>query len=414
MARGNGELITALDVGSTKVCCFIARDEGDDTLRVAGIGHQVSQGIRSGRVVDMDAVESSILSAVHAAEQMAGGTIHKVILNVSGGAPSSNTVTADIAISGRQVSDGDIVRAFEHAQNGIKLGDREIIHALPAAYRIDNEKGIREPRGMYGARLGVDVHLISVAAGALKTLKTCVAHCHLDVVSPVVSPYASGLASLVDDEMTLGATVIDMGGGTTSIATFYEGEMIYTDTIPIGGIHVTNDIARGLSTPTMQAERMKTLMGSAIPSPRDEREFIEVPSLGEGDANQTNPIPRSMLIGIIRPRLEETFELVRNRLNASGFGHMVGRRAVLTGGASQLQGIPELAGQVLGKQVRLGRPWEIQGLAEATGGPAFSTCAGLLLYAKQKHLEQARTAAGRPEGAIRSFGRIGQWLRQNF
>jgi cell division protein FtsA len=329
-------------------------------------------------------------------------------------------------ISGRQVSDGDIVRAFEHAQNGIKLGDREIIHALPAAYRIDNEKGIREPRGMYGARLGVDVHLISVAAGALKTLKTCVAHCHLDVVSPVVSPYASGLASLVDDEMTLGATVIDMGGGTTSIATFYEGEMIYTDTIPIGGIHVTNDIARGLSTPTMQAERMKTLMGSAIPSPRDalmgsaipsprdEREFIEVPSLGEGDANQTNPIPRSMLIGIIRPRLEETFELVRNRLNASGFGHMVGRRAVLTGGASQLQGIPELAGQVLGKQVRLGRPWEIQGLAEATGGPAFSTCAGLLLYAKQKHLEQARTAAGRPEGAIRSFGRIGQWLRQNF
>jgi cell division protein FtsA len=208
-------------------------------------------------------------------------------------------------------------------------------------------------------------------------------------------------------------TIIDMGGGTTTIAVFYDGEVVHTDSIAVGGQHVTSDIARGLTTPLAQAERMKTLYGSALPSPSDERELIDVPLIGEEQSNHPNHVPRSLLNGIIRPRLEETFELVRSRLELAQMNRIAGRRLVLTGGASQLQGARELAALVLEKQVRMGRPMRISGLPEATGGPAFSTGTGLLRYATVKDGDEDHPAS-LPHGTAGRINRIGQWLRENF
>ncbi len=266
---------------------------------------------------------------------------------------------------------------------------------------------------MYGERLGVNMHLVSADASAIRNLEAVIGRCHLDVEAFVVGPYAAGLASLVEDEMDLGVTVIDMGGGTTSMAVFFDGHCVWSDSMAVGGAHVTSDIARGLSTPLAHAERMKTLYGSAIVAAADEREIIDVPLVGEEDHDHANHVPKSILSGIIRPRLEETFELVRARLEGSGFARLAGRRVVLTGGASQLQGIRELAATVLDKHVRLGRPIRIQGLSDQTGGPAFATCAGLVGYALRSHAELPRAAASGHAGGAGWFGRFGLWLREN-
>jgi len=408
-----GGLIAALDVGSSKICCFIARAE-DERPRVIGIGHQLSRGVRGGAIVDMEAAEGAILTAVHAAEQMAGETIQGVIINVSGGYPASQTVGIEVTIAGHEVGDGDLRRVLEHGHHVDGNGERQLIHSIPVGYTIDGSRGIRDPRGMYGERLGVDIHMVTASSGAVRNLATCVARCHLDIRGLVVSPFAAGLASLVEDEMDLGVTVIDMGGGTTTIAVFFDGNVVYTDSVPIGGAHVTSDIARGLSTPVVHAERMKTLYASCIASPADEREVIAVPQVGEDDGDHVNNVPKSILVGIVQPRLEETFELVRARLEASGFDKIAGRRVVLTGGASQLAGVRELAALVLDKQVRMGRPIRVAGLAEATAGPAFATCAGLLSYALQAEAEQPRPARGQAEEPNGLIGRLGHWFRENF
>ena len=268
---------------------------------------------------------------------------------------------------------------------------------------------------MYGDRLSVNVHVVTAAAGPLRNLSACAERSHLRFQSCVVSPYASGLACLVEDEMDLGVTCVDMGGGTTSVSVFFAGNPAYTDILPIGGNHVTNDIARGLSTPTNYAERMKTLYGCALPSPIDDRSVIDVPQVGEFEQETANHIPRSALTGIIQPRLEETFEMVRDSLKDAGFDKISGRRVVLTGGASQLQGAGELAARVLNKQVRLGKPLRMSGLAEATGGPAFSTCAGLLRYGANGSDEIMEEGVMeeelQPQGQM---AKIGRWLRENF
>lgn len=406
-------LVAALDVGSTKVACFVAKIE-DGVARVVGIGHQVSQGIRSGTIVDMEAAENSILNAVSAAEQMAGETLQSVIINVTGGYPTSRTVAVEVAIAGHEIGDADLRRVIDQGRNAYAQPDRRLLHAIPVSYTIDGSRGIRDPRGMCGDRLGVNMHIVTANAGAVRNLETVVGRCHLDIDSFVVSPYAAGLASLVEDETDLGVCVIDMGGGTTSFAVFFDGHVVYTDVVPIGGSHVTNDIARGLSTPLAHAERMKTLYGSAIASPADEREIIDVPLVGEEEHAQANHVPKSILTGIIQPRLEETFELVRSRLEASGFDKVAGRRVVLTGGASQLQGVRELAALVLDKQVRMGRPIRLTGLSDQTGGPAFSTCAGLITYALHQNVEALRPAASSETEASGWFGRFGLWLRENF
>src|ERR1700675_1245893 len=244
-----GDLTAALDVATTKVCCFIARRGEDGRPRVIGIGHQLARGLRGGAIVDMEQAEASILAAVHAAEQMAGETLRDVTVNVAGGHPASQTIGVEVAIAGHEVGDGDLRKVIDQGRLYDAAADRRLIHSIPVGYTIDGSRGIRDPRGMYGERLGVDMHVVTAAAGAVRNLTSCIARCHLDIRALVVSPYAAGLAALVDDERDLGVTVIDMGGGTTTLAVFFDGNVVYTDSIPAGGQHVTSDIARGLSTP---------------------------------------------------------------------------------------------------------------------------------------------------------------------
>jgi cell division protein FtsA len=414
VAKGRTGLIAALDVGSTKISCFIAHAHGDGAIRVVGIGHHASHGVRGGAVVDMEAAQQSILAAVSAAEELAGERIREVVVNVAGGGLASQTFAMEVPIGGHEIAEAELRRILAQANGYTLPDDYEMLHRIPVGFSVDTTRGIRDPRGLFAERLGIDMHVVSARTGIMRNLATCVERCHIDIEAAVAAPYASGLACLVEDEIDLGVTVVDMGGGTTTMAVFYGGEVVHTDSIAVGGNHVTNDVARGLSTPVNHAERMKTLYGSAIPSPADEREVIDVPLVGEeNNQTQANHVPRSILNGIIRPRVEETFELVRSRLTDAGMDRVAGRRLVLTGGASQLQGARELASLVLEKQVRLGRPLRIGGLADATTGPAFATCAGLLRFAVTKHAaaEDAEGVPGVPPGRL---GRFGQWLRENF
>lgn len=421
--------IATLDIGSTKICCFIARvgesgggksvANGDDRdampgIRVIGVGHQVSRGIRSGIVVDMAEAEASVRAAVHSAEKMADENIQRVFVNLSGGYPHSQTVGVEVTIGGHEVGDGDIRRILSQWQRVEIEPDRHLVHSIPVGFSIDGSRGIRDPRGMMGDRLGASMHVVTAATGAVRNITNVVERCHLGVEGFVVSPYSSGLACLVEDERDLGVTVIDMGGGTTTMAVFFDGSVIYTDCVPVGGAHITSDIARGLSTSLTDAERLKTLYGSAVPTALDEREVIDVPLIGERDHGQPNHVPKSLLIRIIHPRLEETFELVRARLEASGFDKVAGRRVVVTGGASQLPGVRDLAQEILNKQVRLGRPIRVNGLADAASGPAFATAAGLLAYAVDPGLDASRQGQAGKAQPTGFMGKIGSWLRENF
>jgi len=409
-------LIAALDVGSSKVCCFIARADLDGTLKIEGIGHQVSRGIKAGTVVDVDAVESSIRAAVDAAERMAGETIGQVYLNLSNGRPHSDAVRVEVQVSGQQIDENDIRSAVSEGTRQFNRPERDIIHAIPVVYSVDGAQGIRDPRGMYGDRLGVDIHIVTTEKGPTRNLRHCLERGRLGVKSTIVSPYASGLSCLVEDEREIGVTLIDMGGGTTTTSVFMEGSLVYSDVVPIGGQLVTSDIAKGLLISIGDAERLKTLFGSATRSSSDDAETLTITQVGQNGTGQTQSIPRSMLTGIIQPRIEEIFENVRDHLISSGYDTLAGKRVVLTGGASQLQGVNELAGTILNKQIRPGKPGHIDGLAEAAVGPAFATCAGLLAYATQGQaqpgmLNAAMLAQSEPKSAM---ARVGRWLRENF
>jgi len=411
--------VAALDLGTTKACCLIARPETDEAsegdMKIVGIGHQVSKGIRAGTIIDMEQAEATIRSTVEAAEQMAEMQIRDVIVNISCGQPQSRLIAYEVSIAGHEIGDSDIRRLLNPAgMPADQDADREMLHAIPVGYSVDGNKGVRDPRGLVGDRLGVNMHTINAASGPIRNMETAIKRCHLDVSDKVISPYASALACLSEDEIKLGVTCVDMGGGTTSISIFFDGELVFVDSIPVGGGHVTNDIARGLSTPISHAERIKTLFGSAIPTPSDDMDLIQVPLIGEEETGEVNQIPRSLLVGIVRPRIEETFELIRNRLEETGFDKVAGRRIVLTGGASQLPGIREQAWTILDKQARLGRPLKMPGLAEAISGPAFSSSVGLLRYVGSRPEINSNNAYRPSEEPSGRFARLGHWLRENF
>lgn len=418
--KQKGALLAALDLGSSKIACFIGQiTDENGHVNMIGVGHQASRGIKCGTIIDAEAAEGAIRAAVHSAENMAADVIHgfplrDVIVNLPGVHSSSHRVQVDIQISGHEITGSDISRALQKAQDFALKPDTELIHTIPTRYAIDGHEGIRDPRGMFGQDLRVNTHLVTGAASALKNLSSCVERSYLDVHSICLSAYAAGLSSLVDDEMDLGATVIDMGGGVTSFAVFQGGALQYADAVPVGGGHVTNDIARGLTTSFTAAERIKTLYGSAMATASDDHELIDVPPLGEeDDQSSPNHVPRSLLVGIIQPRLEETLELVRAKMNDSGLGPLIGRRVVLTGGACQLPALRELTQLILNKQVRIGRPIRVGGLAEAVSGPAFATTAGLLAYATTRTHEMPRLIEAEAN-AMSLTERLKIWLKENW
>lgn len=403
-------VIAALDIGNSKVCCAIARSQGTEGYRVIGVGCQSSKGLKNGHIIDMQEAELSILNAVHLAEQMAKESIRRVYVSLP--LCHSKTVGLELPITGNSVDQSDIRRLLHLTQQVSTQKSLELVHTIPMNYDIDGREGIKDPSGMFGDKLGVTVHKIYSDKSHLRNLTTCINRCHLEAESFVSGPLASGLASLVEDEMELGAVVIDMGAGLTTVGAFLDGHIIYTSTIHIGGEHVTKDIARALSTPLVQAERLKTLYGSALAVAADEREIVRVPQIAEAGEGAKSVVSRADLIRVIHPRIEETFEYVKAKLASKNLSGKHLTRVILTGGASQLPGIVEVATQILERQVRLSRPLSAQKLHPSMNSPSFSTCAGLLDFAQAQYSESIMQHDSRAIGDS-LYARLRHWVSEN-
>lgn len=425
LPRRRSRVISVLDVGSEKVCCLIARltprvasemlPGRTHTIEVIGVGHQRSHGIKSGVVVDLDAAEQSVRHAVDAAERMAGLTIESLIVSVTAGRLKSLRGAAEIDTVG-EISQADVSRVLGLAAK-VPLEERRVaLHSLAFDLSIDGESGLDKVVGMSGNRLGADMHVLTAEETPLRNLEAVVNRARLMVEAFVATPYASALSTLVEDEAAMGSACIDMGGGATTIAIFQNGRFVYADQVALGGNHITMDLARGLSIRPADAERLKVMHGCTLSELMQDDDRVPVVPLGEeGGHDSKTTVARSLIAKIIRPRVEETLELVRDRLAASGLGHVIGKRVVLTGGASQLAGMSDTARSILQRNVRLGRPVGVAGLNPSNKGPAFATSVGLLIYPQVAHREntgQLSIAAFALDQNTRT-GRFGSWLRRS-
>jgi cell division protein FtsA len=421
---GRAPVIAAVDLGASKVACFVMKPEGvnkdERTLTTAGVGYVQSRGIKGTSIINMDEAAQAIAQAVERAETVANVSVQGVTVAASGGQLTSHRVKAQVSLGARPISDNDCTRAISAALNQVRLPGRKPIHLLPVVWMVDGQS-VRDPRSMFGRSLGLELLVVSISENVFQTLGHCVERAHLQFEGVVAAPFASALAALEEDEMDLGAVCIDMGGGSTSAAVFSGGSLVHVDSLPVGGHHVTADIARGLSTSIAGAERIKTLHGSAIASANEDREMIEAPPRGDDPGAGPISAPRSLLKGIIAPRVEETLELLRERLRASGAPIEPGAGIVLTGGASQLQGVREVAVRVFDRSVRLGRPRRVPHLADAASGPAFCAAAGILHRAafgpreavSSKVLAGARVRREPLDPGAGAIARAAAWLRDN-
>jgi cell division protein FtsA len=398
-----------LDIGSAKVVCLIGRVENDGRPRVLGYGWQRARGVKGGNIVDMQEAEHSIRAAVAQAEEMADLKLSGAIVNLSCGQPSSRLMNIQWPIGGRAVTEADLRAVLGEGRRRSQDEGRETVHATTLGFTIDSTPGVEDPRGMMCETLGARLHLVDAASAALRNLGLCLAGCDLEVEELVSAPFAAALSVLVEDEKQLGATVIDMGGGTTNIAVYGEGHLLHTAQLPVGGWQVTNDLARGLATPLGHAERMKTLHGSCMEGGNDQKEMLSVPQVGEDDDHLVQ-VSRATVVGIIKPRLEETLELVRDRLEGALLHSEAGARVVLTGGASQLVGVRDLAARILDKPVRIGRPQPVPGLPDSALGPDFATTLGLLHWGAGEGRPLLDLDPG-PERGNGRFIRFVNWLR---
>jgi cell division protein FtsA len=417
-------VFAAVDLGASKVTCFILKTDGvhrgDRTLTTAGIGFVQSRGIRDGAIVDVAEASRAIGQAVDQAESQAGVSVEGVTIVTACGHLASHRVSARVTASGRQIVQADLDRAVAQAMASLKLNRRKAIHVRPIAWSLDGQARVHDPRALAGRTLGLEMVVISIREGFHQTLAHCVERAHLTFEDVMASPYASALAAVQGDEAELGAICIDMGAGSTSVAVFSGGALAHVDAFYCGGALVTRDVAVGLDTSLAGAERIKTLHGSAIASPSEDREIIEAPRRGDDPGAGPIVAPRSILKGLIAPRVEETFELARDRLREAGALEL-GASVVLVGGASQLVGAREVAARVFDRSVRLGRPAAIPRLADAAAGPALCAAAGALGRAAFGPRE---IGLGRPEGGGRRIRvappdanvvtKAANWLWNNF
>jgi cell division protein FtsA len=418
-------LIAALDIGTSKIACLIGRLKPmspqdalrrSHTVEVLGFGHTLARGIKAGAVADLAEAEVAIRQAVDLAERAAKMQLESVVVSVSAGKPGSELFSATVNVAGSSVGNGDIARVLSAgSQHSVRPG-RALMHSLPIGYALDGAAGIRDPRGMLGREFGIDMHVMTVDVPVARNLMLAIERCHIEVGAMVASPYAAGLAVLADDEADLGAAVVDMGAGTTTLAVFAGGRFVHAGGFAVGGQNVTMDIARGLSARIVDAERIKTLYGSVLAGGSDERDMITIPPVDQDEREAPHFASRAGLVRIIRPRIEEILEMVRDRLAASPFASEPRGRVVLTGGACQLPGLAELASQMFGRPVRIGRPLGIARLAEEAKGPAFAAAAGLLVYPQAAHLEHFEPQRTRQKatGTGGYFARVGRWLRESF
>lgn len=409
-------IVAALDIGTTKIACLIATIDSQGQMTIKGMGHRPARGIKQGVVVDLEQASESICAAVAQAENIADITLREVIVSLSAGNPTSHVLDYSVSLNGSGVLQSHIEEALNAASQRAVLADSTLVHVFPACFALDESLGVAEPVGMYGKNLLVTTHAVVAKNGPLRNLETCVQRSHLSLSRSVLSPYASALATLVDDEKELGAACIDMGGGTTSLAVFVRGRMVHGEVIPSGGDDITQSIASSLLTPIVQAERLKMLHGLASSANANDRETIEVPRLGAGETDEHTRISRKVLARSIEPHLTGLFDTLRGRLEACGFSGPLARRVVITGGASQIAGVAALAERVLDREIRLGRPAPIPGLPETAHAPQFATVVGLLKYDLNAPMELGRHRSRTyiPNANHGAWSRLQGWLRENF
>ncbi len=426
MQRG---VVAILDIGSTKITCFILRFDGvvneiktegvgsmsgQSRTRVAGVATTRSRGVRFGEIDRMEETERAIRTAVQAAQKMANVRVDHVIACFSGARPRSYGLTGAVDLHENAVSEHDIARVLTACDVPEYGTDRQVIHALPVNFNLDHRTGLSDPRGQIGNTLSVDMHMLTVDGAAMENLLHCVKRCDLELAGLASSAYASGMSSLVEDEQELGAACIEFGGGSTGISIFIKKHLIYIDAVRMGGDHITSDISQGLQIPPVLAERIKTFYGGLEATGMDDREMIDIAGETGDWEHDRREVSRADLIGIMRPRVEEILEEVRAQLDAAGFEHLPSNRIVLTGGGSQIPGLDGLASRILGQQVRLGRPLRIQGLPQAATGPGFSSAVGLCLHVVHPQDECWDFEVQVDRYAGRSLKRAVKWFRENW
>ncbi len=405
------EIIAGLDLGTTKVTAIVA-ELTEDGLDIIGIGSVPAKGLKKGVVVNIESTVQAIRAAVEQAEAMAGVEINTVFAGIAGSHVSGMNQEGVAAIGSREVTQDDVDRVLDQAKAVPLPGDREVIHVLPQEYIVDAQDGIKEPVGMAGVRLEARVHMVTAASSCVANIVKCAERCGLHVAEVVLQPLASAYAVLSDDEKEIGAVLIDIGGGTSDIIVYVDGAVVHTSSIPIGGINLTNDVATGLRTPMAEAERIKIKYGCAASWMIDEEETIEVPSVG-GRAPRT--LSRRVLCDIVEPRVEEIFVACRHVIAETGYADMLASGAIITGGTTLLDGMPELAEQILGLPVRRAAPIGIGGLIDVVKSPAYSTGVGLVKYGvdRVQALPFEEEIVHVPEGAGLG-GRISAWFREVF
>lgn len=417
-------LVAALDVGTSKVVCLIARLEPggaqdvlprrSHTIEILGFGHTEAHGMKSGAVADLEAAEHAIRRAVELAEQSAGVHLESVAVSISAGRPASQRFTASVDVAGPSIRDDDIARLLQAGSRHSVREGTVLLHSLPLGYAIDDAHGIRDPRGMLARRFGLDMHVVTADIAPPRNLMLAIERCQLSIEAMVAAPYMAGLSALADDEADLGAAVVDLGAGTTTIAVFSGGRFIHVDGFAVGGSHITMDLARGLNARVADAERIKTFYGTVVSGMSDERDMIPVPAVSSDSREPPQVVSRAALVPFIRPRVEEVLEMIRDRLSASPFAAEPQGSVILTGGASQLAGLPELASRMLGRQVRVGRPLGLSGMPDAARGPAFAVAAGLLVYPQAAHLEHFEPRKTRQMMTGGYFTKVHRWLKESF
>jgi cell division protein FtsA len=417
-------IVAALDIGSSKIVCVIAQlkpqpapaalRQRSHGIEILGVGHTEARGIKAGAVINMAEAERAVRHAVDLAERDASVQLESVVVSMSCGRPGSEFYAVSVNVAGSSVTNADVARALAAGCDHSVRDGRVVLHSLPIGYALDGVHGMGEPRGMLAREIGVDMHVMTADIAAARNLMLLVERCHLEVETMVASPYVAGLSTIADDDADVGAALIDLGAGTTTIAVFSSGRFTYADGFAMGGNHVTMDLARGLNARISDAERIKTFYGSVL-AESDERDMITVPAVNDDDREGPRLVSRASLVRIIKPRVEEILEMVRDRLAASPFPSEPRAHVILTGGGSLLTGLPELAAQILNLPVRVGRPLGMAGLPEAAKGPAFAVASGLLVYPQVAHLEHFEPRRTRHLMTGTGYiARVGRWLRESF
>lgn len=371
-------IVVGIDVGTTKICTLVARVENGSNLRILGVGIEPSHGIRKGTVIDISATSQAIARSIEKAERTSGFEINSALVSLAGSHVSSLNSRGVVGISGRVIDSDDIDRALDSAQAVAIPHNREVIHVIQRGFIIDGQDGIRQPIGMHGYRLEVEAHIITASASTVENLRQCVANAGIEVSQFVLNPLASGEIVLTENERDIGVAVVDLGGGTTNMAIYINGDVWHTNILPVGGNNVTNDIAHGLRLPIDKAEDVKVQHGYATADNIKEEETFNVVTFG---ADQSMKLSRNELCMIIEARVEEIFHMVLDEIRRSGYDGMLPAGVVLTGGASLLPGIKDVAKKVLGLPVRIAKPEKMVGLTDQISTPAYATSVGLLQWA---------------------------------